>query len=322
MVAEFPAATMPAADPRIGVVVLTRNRLHEVTRTLEHLLALPERPTIIVVDNGSTDGTARVIAERFPAVRCMRLDANLGAAGRNIGVRACDRPYVALCDDDTWWEPGALARAADLMDAHPRLAVITGKVLVRGERVDPTCLLMANSPLPAPPDVPGSALLGFLAGASVIRRAAFLAVGGFEPRLVIGAEEALLTLDLAAAGWALAYVDEIVVHHYPSSARDAEDRRRALARNELWIAWLRRPYRRALAQTLATMRGGMRDRAIREALFQATRDLRWVVANRRCIPPHVERQLRQIERAREEASKTMLRRPRRTICGSFRGAVQ
>jgi hypothetical protein len=118
--------------------------------------------------------------------------------------------------------------------------------------------------------------------------------------LFFGAGESLLTLDLAAAGWALAYVDEIIVHHYPSPARDAGDRRRMLARNELWIAWLRRPPRRALGHTLTTARRGMRDRAVREALFEAARGLRWVVANRCCVPPRVERQLRQIEQNRAE----------------------
>jgi GT2 family glycosyltransferase len=291
---------VPRADPRVGIVVLSYNRADEVIRTLERLVALPERPAIVVVDNGSTDGTHEMVRHCFPAITCIHLATNRGAAGRNVGVEACDRPYVALCDDDTWWEPGALTRAADLLDAHPKIAVITGKVLVNSTHLDPTCLFMANSPLPAPPGFPGTSLLGFLAGASIVRRDAFLAVGGFEPRLFLGAEEELLMLDLASAGWALAYAGDLVVHHHPSPNRNAESRRRLLVRNKLWIVWLRRPPRAAITRTLVMIRAGMHDRAIREALHEAFGNLRWVVANRRCISASLDRQLRQLERARSE----------------------
>ncbi len=297
MAAEVARSSAIGPDARLGVVVLTHNRRAEVARTLERLRALPERPAIVVVDNGSTDGTADFLRARFAGIQIVRLAANRGAAGRNVGVRACDRPYIALCDDDTWWEPGSLARAADLLDHYPKLAVITAKVLVRGERVDSTCLRMANSPLATPPGLPGKALLGFLAGASIVRRDAFLAAGGFEPRLFLGAEEALLTLDLASAGWALAYVDDLIVYHYPSPARDVPVRHLLLTRNALWIAWLRRPLRRALGETIAVMRRAVHDRTARGALAQAIRGLPWALANRRRIPPAAELQLRALEHA-------------------------
>ncbi|WP_210420551.1 glycosyltransferase [Aquisphaera giovannonii] len=96
-------------------------------------------------------------------------------------MRRVDSPYVAFCDDDTWWEPGCLRRAADLMDASPRLAVVTARVLVGPEdREDAICSVLERSPLPRGPGMPGPFLLGFLAGASVVRRSAYLEAGGFE----------------------------------------------------------------------------------------------------------------------------------------------
>ncbi|MCA1725309.1 MAG: glycosyltransferase [Thermomicrobia bacterium] len=158
-------------DPRVGVVVLTYNRVAEMTRTVEQMLALPERPPIVVVDNGSTDGTADVVRRRFPTIEVIRLPENIGAAARNLGVRRCQRPYVVLCDDDTWWEPGAPRRVADLLDAHPSVAVVTGKVLIgESERIDPACLLMARSPLPQPPGLAIPAILGFGLDARLFRR--------------------------------------------------------------------------------------------------------------------------------------------------------
>src|SRR3954447_15147203 len=213
-------------DARLAVVMITHNRRDEVLCSLGHLTRLAEQPRILVVDNGSADWTAAAVAERFPKVEVLDAGGNLGAAGRTLGVRHVSAPYVALCDDDTWWEPGSLRRAADLFDAHPRLGVLTARVLVGPEdREDPVCAELARSPLPREPGMPGPPLLGFMAGASVVRRAAFLQAGGFEPRMFLGGEEELLAADLVAAGWWLCYCPELVVHHHPSQMRAGHDRR-------------------------------------------------------------------------------------------------
>src|SRR5690348_1852305 len=134
-------------DSRVAIVVLTHNRRAEVLRSLERHTRLPEQSRITVVDNGSSDGTAGAIAEHFPQVEIIRVERNLGAAGRTLGVRQATAPYVALCDDDTWWAPDSLRRAADLFDAHPRLAVATARVLVGPqEREDRACEELAHSP--------------------------------------------------------------------------------------------------------------------------------------------------------------------------------
>jgi glycosyltransferase involved in cell wall biosynthesis len=96
-------------DGRISVVVITYNRCDELDRTLQRLAELPEQPPVIVVDNASTDGTAEMVRSRHPGVALLTPNANLSAVGRNLGVEAARTPYVAFCDDDTWYEPGSLA---------------------------------------------------------------------------------------------------------------------------------------------------------------------------------------------------------------------
>lgn len=287
-----------AVDPRVGVIVLTYNRADEVSRTVERLLAMPERPRIVVVDNGSQDGTPDVLRRRFPEVRCLTLRANPGAAGRNAGVAALNCPYVAFCDDDTWWEPGSLSRAADLFDQYPRLALLAARVLVGAEnRLDPTCRVMATSPLQASVPLPGPAVLGFLAGASMVRREAFLKAGGFERRFFIGGEEELLALDLLSAGWELAYVDAVVVHHHASqTGRDVAGRKRVMERNRLWVRWLRYPLRWALRDTARAVWAARNDGTARAALREAIRELPWALAHRRTVPTEVQRRLRQLGR--------------------------
>lgn len=289
-----------SAAGRIAVVVLTHNRRTEILRTLQHLFSAGETPTVCVVDNASTDGSAELIAQRYPLVRLVRLAENLGAAGRNHGVRAVDTPYVAFCDDDTWWAPGALGRAADLLDRQPSVAAVTARVVVGPtQREDPTCTLMAASPLSGLADRDGiTAVAGLLAGACAVRRAAFLAVGGYEPRLFLGGEEELLCLDLMAAGWHLAYDPQLVVHHYPSSRRDAGARRRLLLRNALWCTWLRRPLAAALRETGRRLRSALHDPGLARALGASLRGLPWVLSRRQVIPAYVESQLRLVERNR------------------------
>ncbi len=280
-------ATEPVA-PRVSVVILTYNRAAELARTLAHTLALPEKPAVIVVDNGSSDGTAGMVRARFPGARLIRLAENHGAAARNVGARSARTPYVAFCDDDTGWAAGSLALAERLLDEHPRVAVLSARVLVgRERRDDPACAAMAASPLPSA-GLPGRAVVGFLAGASVFRRDAFLAAGGYEPRFFIGGEEALLAYDLLSAGWHIVYNDRLTVHHHPSPYRDARGRRRLLARNALWVAWLRRPLPAALRRTLRVFWSGLPDRAAIAGCMDALRGLPWVLRNRRVIPPHVE----------------------------------
>ncbi len=290
---------MADADPRVAAVILTHNRREEVLASLDRLTRLPERPRLVVVDNGSTDGTAEAVIERFPQVEVLSAGGNLGAAARNLGVRHVAAPYVALCDDDTWWQPGSLAHAADLMDAHPRLAVATARILVGPEEVeDPICAELARSPLPCEPDMPGRPLLGFMAGASVVRRSAFLAVGGFEPRFFLGGEEELLAADLVASGWWLCYVPRLVVHHYPSTRRDAVSRRWHILRNALWSAWLRRPLSAALRKTGHVVRTAPRSRETWRGLAAAVAGLPWILRQRRVVPPRVEQQLRLLEQRR------------------------
>ena len=117
---------MNSSGSDVTIVMITHNRLAEVLRSLEHLSRLPERPEILVVDNGSGDGTAAAVGRQFPRVKLLALAENLGAAGRTVGVAHASTPYVAFCDDDTWWETGSLGRATHLFDVHPQAAVLTG----------------------------------------------------------------------------------------------------------------------------------------------------------------------------------------------------
>jgi GT2 family glycosyltransferase len=266
---------------RTTVVVMTRDRWPDLRGSLpQH-----EAP-VIVVDNGSSDGTPDLVRRHFPEVEVVELRTNHGAVARNIGVERAGTPYVAFADDDSWWAPGALAAAERVFDEHPRLAVLAGRMLVgTAAEPDPVVREMARSPLGLADDLPGPSVLGFLACGAVVRREAFLAAGGFDDVIFFMGEEERLALDVAALGWGLAYVDDLVAHHHPSPARDTLERQARAARNKLLTTVLRRPWRVVAGSAIEAARGGPAGRlALRQALGLLPRAL----VRRRPLPADVE----------------------------------
>src|SRR5215216_6536173 len=261
--------------------MITRNRGSQIRTALEHLRQLPEQPRIFVIDNGSSDETADEARLMGDAVEVIELDRNRGGAGRNIGVIKANTRYIAFSDDDSWWAPGSLQRAADLFDVHPNLGLIAAQIRVgSAERLDPLCEVMLHSGL-VDDDCNGNVCLsipvvGFAACGSIVRRSAFLQAGGFEERFGVGGEEQILALDLLRNGWRLAYVDEIFAHHYPSPVRDPARRKRIEVRNAFWSAWLRRPAGTALAETWRLVRLAFKDQAYRMGIVEGIRGLSWV----------------------------------------------
>ncbi|GHH87648.1 glycosyl transferase [Streptomyces sulfonofaciens] len=286
-------------DDRVTVVVITHERKPELLRTLRLLRRLPERPRVIVTDNGSRDGTAQAVAARFPEVELLCPGRNLGAVGRNLAVRRVRTPYVAFCDDDTWWEPGSLRRAADLLDARPGLAAVTARIVVEPSGAeDPVVAELRDSPLAGPAWLPGPALGSFLAAATVMRTDAFRRAGGFHPGLWLGGEEELLATDLLRDGWWLSYAPGLTIHHAASRSRDSTARRVLGLRNTLWFTWLRRPLVPALRRTAHLLCTVPRDGASARAVLGAAAGLPWVLRQRAPVPPELEARLAALERAR------------------------
>ncbi|NSC21783.1 glycosyltransferase [Streptomyces albus subsp. chlorinus] len=318
------------AGERLGVVIATRDRRDTLARTLERLLALPENPRIMVVDNASRDGTADMVTRAFPGVDVLRMPVNRGALARNAGVRALRTPYVAFSDDDSWWEPGSLGRAVDILAAHPAMGLLAAGITVepgrsgdpegrdtldaldavaapagtagptgperseqpppprgRSGRPDPLNGVLAASPL-GEGSVPGSRkVLGFLGCAAVVRRQAYLDVGGYHPLLFFGAEETLLAYDLAAAGWEVVHCPDVVARHSPADV-PRPGREALVRRNELLIAWLRRPLPLALRRTASLCGDAVGDAQARRAARGLLPRLPAALRLRRPLPPAVE----------------------------------
>lgn len=288
---------MQGSDPLVSVVIITRDRSDELLETLRQLRALPEQPPVVVVDNGSSDDTV-ARARAVSGVQVVPLAQNLGGAGRNLGVACTSSRYVAFADDDMAWLPGALSRAVELLDAWPAIGAVTAHVEVGpARRDDPVSLAMGSSPL-VRRGLPGPRVLGFLAGATVFRRDAFVATGGFDVRFGVGGEEALVACDLAVHGWSIVYTPTVRTWHRPSLRRDRSERRRREVRNRLWTAWLRYPFRMFTHVLANELDAARRDGAARAGLIDAVRAFPSLASERTVVPDVVARELAELYRRR------------------------
>lgn len=124
----------------ISVIIPTFNRVHMIQRALHSVLNqnFPIHE-IIVIDDGSNDGTDRIIQEQFPKVRLLQQDHQGVSVARNRGIRMATGNWIAFLDSDDCWVPNKLSRQIDELMKHPRLLLChTDEIWIRnGKRVNP-----------------------------------------------------------------------------------------------------------------------------------------------------------------------------------------
>ena len=127
-------------EPRVSVILPTHNRAWTLTAAVDSVLEQAGGPLeLIVVDDGSTDGTPALLASYGDRIRTIR-QANRGvSAARNTGIRAARGPLIALLDSDDRWLPGKVAAQVAFFDAHPDALICqTEEIWIRnGVRVNP-----------------------------------------------------------------------------------------------------------------------------------------------------------------------------------------
>jgi glycosyltransferase involved in cell wall biosynthesis len=132
---------MEAVLPTVSVIVPTYNRRELLPRALASVLAqgCSEPVELIVVDDGSTDGSASLVAADFPTVTVIRQENRGVSAARNAGIRVARGPWIALLDSDDHWLEHKLERQLRALGAQPELRLChTEEIWIRkGLRVNP-----------------------------------------------------------------------------------------------------------------------------------------------------------------------------------------
>ncbi len=266
------------AAPLVSVVIPTHDRAAATERAARSVLAQSHRALeLLVIDDGSTDGTAeRVEALGDPRLRVVR-QRNAGvAAARNRGLAEAKGAYVAFLDSDDAWRPDKLARQVAALEAAPaRVGICTTGAEIR-PRVGPAEIRR--------PEIRGDAFAALLlrnlvhapTSCALIRREVAEAVGGFDPTLP--AIEDWEWLQRATRLYDIAAVDEPLTL-YADEDRDGPRRSRDFeanmaAREMLWRR-NRHALRRIGASHLYLMESARRE--LREAGGSAARGRRLVL---------------------------------------------
>ncbi len=216
-----------------AVVVVTWNAAGHVVRCLESVAAYET----VVVDNGSTDGTAALVRERFPAARVIEQDNRGMGGGNNTGMRAAGGRYWLLLNSDAFLAAGdTLERLVAFADAHPRAAVVGPRLanpdgtLQRSVRGEPTLWRLATEYLflrkLAPRtrafnafygggfDYRSAAQVESLQGAALlVRRQAADEVGLFDEAFFMFSEETDWLYRFRRAGWKVWFTPDAEVVH-------------------------------------------------------------------------------------------------------------
>ena len=128
------------SSPRISAIIPTFNRAHLLPRAVDSILSQTLPPhSVIIVDDGSTDGTEKLIKKNYPEIKYLKQD-NLGvSAARNAGITATSCEWLAFLDSDDEWLPEKLARQMEVLNLAPAMKIChSDEIWIRnGKRVNP-----------------------------------------------------------------------------------------------------------------------------------------------------------------------------------------
>jgi GT2 family glycosyltransferase len=223
------------------VLVTTRDRRDELRRTLASAFGQRAVSEVLVVDDGSTDGTAEMVEREFPGVRLIRSGEARGyIAQRNRGVRLATAPVVVIVDDDAVFSTPATVEQTLADFDHPCVGAVAIPHLDVGVRGGARPRRAAA----------GDALVTseFVGTAVALRRDAFLEVGGFRESFFHQGEERDFCLRLLATGRVVRVGRADPIHHHPSPVRDVHRMDLYGRRNTILCAFWNEPFPAVVAR--------------------------------------------------------------------------
>jgi N-acetylglucosaminyl-diphospho-decaprenol L-rhamnosyltransferase len=216
--------------PLIDVVIPVHNRWELTERCLVRLRAQTVPHTVVVADNGSTDGTPTRLGEAFPETRTIELGTNLGfSIACNRGVSVCTGQIVVLLNNDVECQPDFLERLLAAFAVEERIGSVAALLLrPGGDRIE-SFGLAVDATLAGYPRLRGRpardaqasdpVLVGPSGAAGAYRRVAWEDVGGLDEGVRSYGEDVDLALRLGIADWTtVGAADAVAVHIGSASA--------------------------------------------------------------------------------------------------------
>jgi glycosyltransferase involved in cell wall biosynthesis len=238
-----------AGTAQLAVVIITRNEAAHVAACLRAVQAAArpfEGTQVVVVDSNSEDDTAAIAARFGAQVFRYRCATRTAAAGRAVGARLVNAPYVLFVDGDSIIEAEWLEKAVRHLGDHPQTGVAYGQRREIYEAVGEDFESHV-------PDTPG------LGGTALYRSAALAAAGGFHPYLASD-EEAELRARIERLGYRVDEMPDLMFTHHTIP-------------KDTWSGYARRIRRSMFAGYGQVLRAALRDGSLRHHLRRMNRPL-------------------------------------------------
>lgn len=241
------------------VIIPNWNGIDFIDACLSALQQQTQPHTVIVVDNGSTDGSNDVVRKKFPSVQLIEFPDNAGfAGGVNRGIQpAIDQgaEYIALLNNDAVADGYWLERLLDTMEANPRAGAVTAKILTAdGKRLDSTGDFYSVWGMPFPrgrgeqdrgqyDNQVTRNIFAASGGASLYRVSMFQEIGLFDEDFFAYYEDIDIAFRAQLRGWEILYEPAAKVRHYigGTSSRITDDTKLLPKATELNVETLNRP---------------------------------------------------------------------------------
>jgi GT2 family glycosyltransferase len=262
-------APTPAAAT-VSLIVVNFDGRHHLEQCLPALASQTRRAEqMIVVDNGSSDGSVDFVRSRYPEVEIVELTDNLGFTGGNLaGYGAAAGDYIVLLNNDTKPEPDWLERLAACADSLPDVGMVASHMTdwegVRTDTAGDGCTVtgrgfkLRQGRSTSEPLASGY-VFGACAGAALYKRAMLDEIGFFEENFYMNAEDTDLAFRAQLAGWKAYLCATAVVRHRIGGSQEIYSPRHVYysTRNHVWVLFRCMPLRLIAKHAAANLLQGM-----------------------------------------------------------------
>lgn len=219
-----------SSEKQASVVITTKNRRDDLGQALESAFSQSVPVEVIVVDDGSTDGTAEFVRSEFPETRLDVAETSRGyIVARNHAARLASTPIVFSIDDDAIFSTPNVVEQTLAEFSDPRIGAVAIPYIEpnKSDRLHQK----------APEDSSVFVTNDYIGTSHALRRETFLALGGYRECLVHQGEEGDYCLRLLDAGYVTRLGNADPIHHFESPKRDLRRMDLHGRRNDVLFAW-------------------------------------------------------------------------------------
>jgi GT2 family glycosyltransferase len=236
---------------KASIVIPTRNRRDDLVRAIRSIRAQTVAVEVLVMDDGSTDGTVEFLAQNFPEVAVFQLGSGRGPAfQRNRGIELAKQNIVFAIDDDSEFASPYTIEQTLAEFELPRIAAVAVPFI--NVRQNP----YVHQRAPSSDDV--YVVSAFVGAAHAVRRDVFLSIGGYREHFFYMGEEGDLCARMLNAGYVTRLGRADPIHHHESPVRNTHFADRCGRRNDILFAWHNAPLGWLPMHIAATIFNGLR----------------------------------------------------------------